>query len=79
MIHFKYNAYSGTYADLPVKSEECKFHEETYEIDIDTDAVDDLKPGVDNITKEGYLLKGPEIGKSLDGNSQKLFVYKLIF
>lgn len=37
--------------------------EELYEVDIDTDAIDDFKPSLDNITKEGYLLKGPEIGE----------------
>lgn len=63
MIHYKYNAYSGSYVDLPLKLQEGKFQEEIYEVDIDTDAVDDLKPQLDNITKEGYLLKGPEIGK----------------
>lgn len=31
-------------------------------MDIDTDAADDVKPRVDTITKEGYLMKGPEIG-----------------
>lgn len=36
--------------------------DETYEVDIDADAVDELKPKLDNITKEGFLLKGPEIG-----------------
>ncbi|XP_056646243.1 dedicator of cytokinesis protein 9 isoform X1 [Diorhabda sublineata] len=62
LIHYKYSAYSGSYADLPIKPQEKKFQEEIYEIDIDTDAVDDLKPRLDNITKEGFLLKGPEIG-----------------
>ncbi|XP_028129258.2 dedicator of cytokinesis protein 9 [Diabrotica virgifera virgifera] len=68
LIHYKYNAYSGSYADLPLKPQENKLQEQTYEIDIDTDAVDDLKPRLDNITKEGFLLKGPEIG------SEKSFV-----
>ncbi|CAG9862855.1 unnamed protein product [Phyllotreta striolata] len=61
-IHYKYSAYSGSCIDLPIKSKEKKLEEEIYETDIDTDAVDDLKPRLDNITKEGYLLKGPEIG-----------------
>lgn len=65
LIHYKYNAYSGTYADLPQKQEEKKIGEELYEVDIDTDAIDDLKSSLDNITKEGYLLKGPEIGKKI--------------
>lgn len=44
------------------KSSSDNLKEEVYEIDIDTDAVDDLKIRIDGITKEGYLLKGPEIG-----------------
>lgn len=63
LIHYKYNAYSGTYADLPLKPDETKLQEETYEVDIDTEAADEIKPSLDNITKEGYLLKGPEIGR----------------
>lgn len=62
LIHYKYSAYSGSCVDLPIKPKEEKFQEEIYEVDIDTDAVDDLKPRLDNITKEGFLLKGPEIG-----------------
>ncbi|EFA03420.2 Dedicator of cytokinesis protein 11-like Protein [Tribolium castaneum] len=60
LIHYKYNAYSGSYADLP-KIPNVEYKEENYEIDIDTDADDD-KPSVDSITKEGYLMKGPEVG-----------------
>lgn len=63
LIHYKYSGYSGSYADLPQNTEEKKFVEELYEVDIDTDAIDDIKQTLDNITKEGYLLKGPEIGK----------------
>ncbi|XP_074040157.1 dedicator of cytokinesis protein Ziz isoform X3 [Leptinotarsa decemlineata] len=62
LIHYKYNAYSGSYADLPQKPQENKLQEEIYEVDIDTDALDELNPAIDNITKEGFLLKGPEIG-----------------
>jgi hypothetical protein len=61
LIHYKYNAYSGTYADLP-KIPNAEYKEENYEIDIDTDAEDDVKPRIDSITKEGYLMKGPEVG-----------------
>jgi hypothetical protein len=57
LIHYKYNAYSGTYADLP-KIPNAEYKEENYEIDIDTDAEDDVKPRIDSITKEGYLMKG---------------------
>ncbi|RZC34337.1 dedicator of cytokinesis protein 9 [Asbolus verrucosus] len=61
LIHYKYNAYSGTYADLP-KVPNIEYKEENYEIDIDTDAEDDVKPRIDSVTKEGHLMKGPEVG-----------------
>ncbi|XP_045470639.1 dedicator of cytokinesis protein 9 isoform X1 [Harmonia axyridis] len=67
LIHYKYNAYSGTYIDLP-KQPNSKLTEELYEVDIDTDAVDSEKQSLDTVTKEGYLMKGPEIG------SEKHFV-----
>lgn len=61
IVHYKYSAYSGTYAELPkLKANDLK--EETYEIDVDTEAADELKSRIDGITKEGYLMKGPEIG-----------------
>lgn len=64
LIHYKYSAYSGSYADLPKSDKGSNgLKEEVYEVDIDNDAVDDFKPHIDGITKEGYLMKGPEIGK----------------
>ncbi|KAK6623677.1 hypothetical protein RUM43_009529 [Polyplax serrata] len=63
LVHYKYSAYSGTYLDLPkvFKSEELK--EEVYEIDTDVDQVDEESfTRVGGITKEGYLLKGPDVG-----------------
>lgn len=63
LIHYKYSAYSGSYADLPKSNKgNGDLKEELYEVDIDNDAVDDFKPHIDGITKEGYLMKGPEIG-----------------
>ncbi|KAK9870395.1 hypothetical protein WA026_007964 [Henosepilachna vigintioctopunctata] len=61
LVHYKYNAYSGTYIDLP-KLPQNKLKGEQYEVDIDTDAIDNTKPSLDTVTKEGYLFKGPEIG-----------------
>lgn len=62
IVHYKYNGYSGTYADLPNKIKYPELKHETYEIDIDSDSADDFKSRIDGITKEGYLMKGPEIG-----------------
>ncbi|KAB0797571.1 hypothetical protein PPYR_08564 [Photinus pyralis] len=61
LIHYKYCVYSNSYAELP-KLQNYDLKEETYEIDIDTEAFEDVKMPMDGITKEGYLLKGPEIG-----------------
>lgn len=60
-MHYKYHTYSGTYTDLP-KSQSNDLKEDIYEIDIDADTVEDLK-NHDGITKEGYLMKGPDTGK----------------
>ncbi|CAH0557569.1 unnamed protein product [Brassicogethes aeneus] len=60
LVHYKYSAYSGSYADLP-KLPNTSYKEENYEIDID-ESVDDVKPRVELVTKEGFLMKGPEIG-----------------
>lgn len=65
LIHYKYSAYSGSYAELP-KQKSLDLKEELYEVDVDTDIVDDFKPKTDGISKEGYLLKGPEIGKVMN-------------
>ncbi|XP_023704534.1 dedicator of cytokinesis protein 9 isoform X3 [Cryptotermes secundus] len=69
LIHYKYSAYSGTYLELPkiLKSDELK--DEVYEVDTDADQVDeDLLSKNDCITKQGYLMKGPEVG------SDRMFV-----
>lgn len=69
LIHYKYSAYSGTYLELPkiLKSDELK--DEIYEVDTDADQVDeDLFSKNDCITKQGYLMKGPEVG------SDRMFV-----
>ncbi|XP_006571706.1 dedicator of cytokinesis protein 9 isoform X1 [Apis mellifera] len=64
LIHYKYSAYSGTYLELPkiAKIEDLK--DEVYEIDTEVDQVDEELTKNNGITKEGYLMKGPEIGSS---------------
>ncbi|XP_022919235.2 dedicator of cytokinesis protein 9 [Onthophagus taurus] len=63
LVHYKYSAYSGSYADLPKNSlNSDNLKEEIYEIDIENDAPEDFLSQTDSITKEGYLMKGPEIG-----------------
>lgn len=74
LIHYKYSAYSGSYTNLPKYDKgNIDLKEELYEIDIDSDAVDDFKPHIDGITKEGYLMKGPEIGKFFVTSFQDCF------
>ncbi|XP_015124186.1 dedicator of cytokinesis protein 11 isoform X2 [Diachasma alloeum] len=65
MVHYKYAAYSGTYMELPKLSSKLdELKDEIYEIDTDVDQIDEdmIKNKNDGITKEGYLMKGPEIG-----------------
>ncbi|XP_041973645.1 dedicator of cytokinesis protein 9 [Aricia agestis] len=61
LVHFKYSSYSGTYLNLP-RPIDSKLIEEVYDIDTETDTEHDAQTKVDIGTKEGYLLKGPEIG-----------------
>ncbi|XP_018313730.1 dedicator of cytokinesis protein 9 isoform X2 [Mycetomoellerius zeteki] len=64
LVHYKYAAYSGAYLKLPkiLKSDDLK--DEVYEIDTEVDQVDEDLTKNDGITKEGYLMKGPEIGST---------------
>ncbi|GLG92417.1 Dedicator of cytokinesis protein 9 [Gryllus bimaculatus] len=69
LIHYKYSAYSGTYLELPkiLKSDELK--DEIYEVDTDADQLDEeVFPKNEGITKQGFLMKGPEVG------SDRMFV-----
>ncbi|RZF44325.1 hypothetical protein LSTR_LSTR006875 [Laodelphax striatellus] len=61
LVHYKYSAYSGTYLELPkiLRSDDLK--DEVYEVDTDADQLDEVSRN-DGITKQGYLLKGPEVG-----------------
>nr|XP_041632093.1 dedicator of cytokinesis protein 11 isoform X4 [Drosophila kikkawai] len=62
LIHYKYNAYGGNCHDLPSISPAEELLEEVYEIDADQDRIDEqmTRSQADTITKQGYLLKGPD-------------------
>ncbi|XP_061394284.1 dedicator of cytokinesis protein 9 isoform X1 [Musca vetustissima] len=64
IIHYKYSAYGGTCHDLPKLSPPEVLREEVYEIDADQDRIDEQmsRSQADSITKQGYLLKGPDSG-----------------
>ncbi|XP_075153497.1 dedicator of cytokinesis protein Ziz isoform X2 [Haematobia irritans] len=64
LIHYKYSAYGGTCHDLPKLSPSEVLREEVYEIDADQDRIDEQmsRSQADSITKQGYLLKGPDAG-----------------
>ncbi|GBP59741.1 Dedicator of cytokinesis protein 9 [Eumeta japonica] len=62
LVHYKYSSYSGSYINLP-RSIDNKIPLEVYDIDTETDNENEAQTSkVDVGTKEGYLLKGPEIG-----------------
>ncbi|KPJ11939.1 Dedicator of cytokinesis protein 9 [Papilio machaon] len=62
LIHYKYNSYSGTCLNLP-RLVDNKLTEEVYDIDAENESDNEAQAAkVDIGTKEGYLLKGPEIG-----------------
>ncbi|XP_068140209.1 dedicator of cytokinesis protein 9 isoform X1 [Drosophila tropicalis] len=62
LIHYKYSAYGGNCHDLPSISPAEELLEEVYEIDADQDRIDEqmTRSQADSITKQGYLLKGPD-------------------
>uniref|UniRef100_A0A1I8PPX3 Dedicator of cytokinesis protein 9 n=1 Tax=Stomoxys calcitrans TaxID=35570 RepID=A0A1I8PPX3_STOCA len=64
LIHYKYSAYGGTCHDLPKLNPSEVLREEVYEIDADQDRIDEQmsRSQADSITKQGYLLKGPDAG-----------------
>ncbi|KAL1490945.1 hypothetical protein ABEB36_011614 [Hypothenemus hampei] len=68
VVHFKYEKFAGGYLDLPNVEENGKLSEELYEVDISENDSGYTKSKSDNITKEGWLMRGPEIG------SEKSFV-----
>ncbi|XP_049871737.1 dedicator of cytokinesis protein 9 [Pectinophora gossypiella] len=61
LIHYKYSSYSGTYLNLP-RTIDNKLPEEVYDLDAEIESDNEAQAKVDVGTKEGYLLKGPEIG-----------------
>nr|CAD7259038.1 unnamed protein product [Timema shepardi] len=69
LVHYKYSAYSGSYLELPKISKSDELKDEVYEVDTDADQVDEVvSTKKDSITKQGYLMKGPEVG------SDRMFV-----
>ncbi|XP_036367208.1 dedicator of cytokinesis protein 9 isoform X3 [Octopus sinensis] len=64
IITYNYNAYSGSYQQLPNKKKLESLPEQVFEIDVDTDDKDEdstlNRNTVCSITKEGWLFKGPE-------------------
>lgn len=63
IVHYKYSAFGGSCHDLPRSNQmNDEFRDEIYEIDADVDRIDEemTRSQADTITKQGYLLKGPE-------------------
>ncbi|XP_055386706.1 dedicator of cytokinesis protein 9 isoform X2 [Condylostylus longicornis] len=71
LIHYKYKSYSGSVHDLPRLSPGEELKEQVYEIDVDQGQIDEemTRSQADTITKQGYLLKGPET------NSDRMFAH----
>ncbi|XP_055683113.1 dedicator of cytokinesis protein 9 isoform X1 [Lutzomyia longipalpis] len=72
LIQYKYSSYSGLSQDLPRQiSVADEFREEVYEVDADLDRIDEqmTRSQADTITKQGYLLKGP------DTTSDRMFAH----
>ncbi|KAH9498544.1 Dedicator of cytokinesis protein 9 [Bulinus truncatus] len=66
MVKYKYQAYAGSYQQLPNVSKKEPLQEHIFEIDADVEEKDDdtLSHGfISSITKKGWLLKGPSGGK----------------
>ncbi|XP_050675433.1 dedicator of cytokinesis protein 9-like [Leptidea sinapis] len=61
LVHYKYSNYSGSYHNLP-RPLDNKLLPEVYDIDTEAETEHEAQTKVDIGTKEGYLLKGPEIG-----------------
>ncbi|XP_049532929.1 dedicator of cytokinesis protein 11 isoform X2 [Anopheles darlingi] len=71
LIHYKYSKYGASWYDLPRTSPSEELKEEVYEVDTDPDRMDEqmTRSQADTITKQGYLLKGP------DTNSDRMFAH----
>ncbi|RUS77352.1 hypothetical protein EGW08_014889 [Elysia chlorotica] len=66
MVKFKYQAYGGSYQQLPNADKKEPLQEHIFEIDAEVEEKDDdtLSRGfVSAFTKKGWLLKGPDSGK----------------
>ncbi|BFZ00720.1 hypothetical protein BsWGS_03761 [Bradybaena similaris] len=65
-VKFKYQAYAGSYQQLPNAARKEPLQEHIFEIDADVEDKDDdtISRGFSSsITKRGWLLKGPDSGK----------------
>ncbi|CAG0895846.1 unnamed protein product [Darwinula stevensoni] len=63
VIQYKFSAYSGSYLNLPKFPEvSACLRDEVYEVDVNDEEMDNLSISSQAVTKEGYLLKGPESG-----------------
>ncbi|CAB0016565.1 unnamed protein product [Nesidiocoris tenuis] len=73
LIHYKYSAYSGSYLELPkiLKSDDLK--DEVYEVDTDLDQMEEEISHNDGLTKQGYLMKGPEVDRMFPNIGPKSF------
>lgn len=72
LVLYKYGQYGRTHAELPKLSMLTdELRDEVYEIDTDPDRIDEQmsRSQADTITKQGYLLKGP------DTSSDRIFVH----
>lgn len=64
LVHYKYTAYSGSYLELPKVPKVDDLKDEIYEVDTDADQADEgvVSKIIEGIAKQGYLLKGPQVG-----------------
>jgi dedicator of cytokinesis protein 9/10/11 len=62
IVNYKYKTYSYSSVELPRNTSPEKLKEEVYEVDADPDQIDEqmTRSQADSITKQGYLLKGPD-------------------
>lgn len=72
LVLYKFGQYGRTHAELPkLAALTNELRDEVYEIDTDPDRIDEQmsRSQADTITKQGYLLKGP------DTSSDRIFVH----
>ncbi|XP_076304439.1 dedicator of cytokinesis protein Ziz isoform X14 [Tachypleus tridentatus] len=62
VVKYKYSDYSGTYLELPVIPKPTNLQDHVYEVDTEVKDTVSTVNSHSGITKEGYVLKGPESG-----------------